>query len=48
MALLLRLLPGSLTYVCGLGVRNETGTIPGLFYMRARFYASDLGRFISP
>ena len=35
------------TYVGGLGVRNETSTSPGMFYMRARWFASDLGRFIS-
>ena len=35
------------TYVGGLGVRNETSATSNLFYMRARWYASDLGRFIS-
>ena len=35
------------TYVGGLGVRNETSASSGLFYMRARWFASDLGRFIS-
>lgn len=35
------------TYVGGLGVRNETSTSPNLYYMRARWFACDLGRFIS-
>lgn len=35
------------SYVGGPGGRNETSASPGLFYMRARWFASDLGRFIS-
>jgi RHS repeat-associated protein len=35
------------SYVGGLGVRNETSASSKLYYMRQRWYASDLGRFIS-